>query len=222
MLSRIGEIQTPLPAPVSLLIGIVAAIAVQDQTLFKITNHAETVVHEGAHAMVGLFAGRRIRGVTVDSDGGGGTDMAPRSGFGYGVAAAVGYIGASGAGLLAAWLISIGRIVAVLWLGLLLLAVMVLLVRNFFGGIVVLSCGVLLSLIVRYAMAGVETAAAYAATWFLLLAAPKVALGAASKPQEVADAEILAGMTFLWRSAWCFLWVIGTIVALVVGAAILV
>ena len=29
-------------------------------------------------------------------------------------------------------------------------------------------------------------------------------------------------MTFLWRSAWCFLWVIGTIVALVVGAAILV
>jgi hypothetical protein len=222
MLSRIGEIQTPLPAPLSLLIGIVAAVVVQDRTLFKITNHAETVVHEGAHALVGLFTGRRIRGVTIDSDGGGGTDMVPRSGFGYGVVAAVGYIGASGAGLIGAELISMGRIVVVLWLGLLLLAVMVLLVRNFFGGIVVLGCGVLLSLIVRYATTGVETAAAYAVTWFLLLAAPKLALGAASKPQEVADAEILAGMTFLWRSAWCFLWVIGTIAALVVGAAILV
>ena len=109
-----------------------------------------------------------------------------------------------------------------LWLGLLLLAVMLLMVRNFFGGIVILSCGVLLFLIVRYTTAGVQTTVAYGVTWFLLLAATKVALGAARNPKKVADAEILAGMTFLWRSAWCFLWMIGTIAALVVGGAILV
>lgn len=222
MLSRIGAIQTPLPAPVALLIGMLAAIVVQGPTLFKITIHAETVVHEGAHALVGLVTGRRIRSVKINRDSSGGTIIVPDSGFGYGVAAFVGYIGASGAGLIAAELISFGRIVAVLWLGLLLLAVMLLMVRNFFGGIVILSCGVLLALIVRSTTAGVQTTAAYGVTWFLLLAAAKRALIAASKPKEVADAEILAGMTFLWRSAWCFLWLIGTIAALVVGGAILV
>ncbi len=222
MLSRIGAIQTPLPAPVALLIGILAAIVVHGPTLFKITNHAETVVHEGAHALVGLATGRRIRSVRINSDGGGGTAIVPASGFGFGLAASVGYIGASGAGLIAAWLISIGRIVVMLWLGLLLLAVMLLMVRNFFGGIVTLSCGLLLFLIVRYTTAGVETAVAYGVTWFLLLAAPKIALGAARKPKDVTDARILAGMTFLWPAAWCFLWVIGTIAALVVGGAILV
>jgi Peptidase M50B-like len=222
MLSRIGEVQTPLPAPVALFIGILAAIVVQGPTLYKITVHAETVVHEGAHALVGLFTGRRILSVKINKDTSGATRMSQNSGFGYGLAASVGYIGASGAGLVAAWLISIGRIVAVLWLGLLLLAVMLLMVRNFFGGIVVLSCGVLLSLVVRDTTAGVQTAAAYAVTWFLLLAAAKRAIGVASAPKKVKDAEILAGMTFLWRSAWCVLWVIGTVAAVVAGGAILV
>jgi peptidase M50B-like protein len=70
--------------------------------------------------------------------------------LGYGVAAFAGYVGPSAAGLLAAWLISIGHIVAVLWLGGLLLVVMVLMVRNFFGGIVILACGALLYLVLRH------------------------------------------------------------------------
>src|SRR5262249_55829340 len=144
MLSRIGEIQTPLPAPVALFIGMLVFVVLLGPTLWKITTHAETVVHEGAHAVIGL-------GVTINPDGGGATDMVPKSGLGYAVAAFVGYVGASAAGLIAAGLISIGRIVAVLWLGLLLLAAMLLLVRKFFGGIVILVCGALLCLIVRYA-----------------------------------------------------------------------
>ena len=221
MLSRIGEIQTPLPAPEALLIGLLAAIVVAGPTLWKIVGHAETVVHEGAHVLVGIVAGRRIRSVTINSNGGGGTIMVPNSGAGYGVAAFVGYIGASAAGLVAAGLISIGRIVAVLWLGLLLLAVMLLMIRNFFGGIVTLTCGALLYLIVRYTTAGVETAVAYGVTWLLLMSGLKVALRVASNPKDVDDAKILAGMTFLWTSAWCVLWLVGTIAALLVGAAIL-
>jgi len=54
------------------------------------------------------------------------------------------------------------------------------------------------------------------------LAAPERALVAATNPKEVADAEILAGMNLLWRSAWCFLGVIGTFAALVFGTVILV
>jgi Peptidase M50B-like len=219
---RIGEIQIPLPAPVALFIGILVFIAVLGSTLWKIATHAVTVVHEAAHATVGLVAGRNIRNVKINPNGGGSTVMVPQTGFGYGVAAFAGYIGPSAAGLLAAWLISIGRIVAVLWLGGLMLAVMVLMVRNFFGGIVILACGALLYVILRYSPAGVETAAAYGVTWFLLLSAPKDALSAATQPKNVADAKALAGMTVLWPSAWCFLWVVGTIAALVVGGAILV
>jgi hypothetical protein len=222
ILSRIGETQTPLPGPAALLVGILVFVVMLGPTLWKIANHAETVVHESAHALVGLVTGRRIRSVTIDRDGGGGTVIAPARGFGFGVAVFVGYVGASAAGLIAAGLISIGHIVAVLWLGLLLFAVMLLMVRNFFGGIVILAFGALLCLIMLYTTVGVETAIAYGVAWFLLMAAPKVALGAANKPKEVQDANILAGRTFLWPSAWCFLWLVGTIAALVVGGAILV
>jgi hypothetical protein len=221
-LSRIGEIQIPLPAPVALSIGMLVFIAVLGSALWKIATHAETVVHEAAHAMVGLVTGRRIRRVEINPNGGGSTRMVPPTGFGYGVAAFAGYVGASAAGLLAAWLISIGRIVAVLWLGGVLLAAMVLMVRNFFGGIVILACGALLYLILRYTTAGVETAIAYGVTWFLLLSAPKIALSVAKKPKDVVDAKALAGMTVLGPSAWCFLWIVGTIAALVVGGAMLV
>lgn len=221
MLSRIRETQTPLPPPVALFIGILVFIAVLGPTLWTIAIHAETVVHEAAHAMVGLATGHQIRSVKINQDGGGSTRIEPPAGFGYGVAAFVGYLGPSAAGLLAAWLISIGRMVVVLGVGVLVYAAMTLMVRNWFGGLVTLSCGALLYLIVRYTTAGVETAVAYGVAWFLLLSATKVALAAASKPKGVADAKILAGKTFLWPSAWCFLWLAGTIAALVAGGAIL-
>ena len=221
MLSAIGKIDTPLPASDAVVIGLLMLIVVYGGTLWKVAVHAETVLHESAHVLTGIAAGRRIRSVTINSDGGGGTVMVPDSGFGFGVAAFVGYIGSSAAGLIAAGLISTGHMVAVLWLGLLLFAFMLLMVRNFFGGIVILTCGALLYLVVRYTTAGVQVAVAYGVTWFLLLSGTRVAFRAASRPEDVADAGILAGMTFLWRSAWCFLWLAGAIAALVAGAIIL-
>jgi Peptidase M50B-like len=219
MLSRIGEIQTPLPPPIALLLGILAFLVVNGRALWRVATHVNTVAHEGAHAMVGICAGRRIRSVTIDPNGGGGTAIAPASGFGFAVAVFVGYMGPSAAGLMAAWLISIGRIVMVLWLGLVLLAAMLLLVRNFFGGIVIVACGALLCLVVRYTTVGAQTAVAYGVTWFLLLSGPKAVREAGSKPK---DATILAERTILWASAWSFLWLVGTIAALVAGGAILV
>lgn len=221
VLSRLGGVQAPLPASVAALIGMVTFVLMNSQRLFQVARPAGTVVHEAAHALVGLGAGRRIRSVIINRDGGA-TDMVPNSGAGYVAAASAGYIGPSAAGLISAELIHYGRIVTVLWLGLLLVAAMLLMVRNFFGGIIILVCGTLLYLIVIYAKAGAQTAVAYGVTWFLLIYGPKLAIGAASKPGDVADAKILAGMTFLWPSAWCFLWVIGTIGALVAGGALLV
>jgi Peptidase M50B-like len=221
MLSMAGELQKPLPAAEVVLIGLLATIVVLVRTLWEIANHAETVVHEGAHVVAGILTGRKILGVTIEANGGGATDMVPKSGAGYGVAAFVGYIGASAAGLIAAGLISTGRTVAVLWLGLVLCAVMLLTTRNLFGRIVILICGALLYLVVRYGTAGVDTAVAYGVTWFLLISGTRVACGIVGRPRDVADAGVLAGMTFLWRWVWCLLWLAGTIAALIVGGAIL-
>jgi hypothetical protein len=220
-MSRIGEIQTPLPAPQAVFIGLLAMIVVTGRALWNIATHAETLVHEGAHVLVGMTAGRTISSVRIERNGGGGTVIAPARGAGFGVAAFAGYIGPSTAGLIAAKLISIGHSVAVLFLGLLLCVLMLLLVRNFFGGTVILICGLLLYLVLRSTTAGVETAVAYGVTWFLLISGTKDALGAARRPKEITDAGVLADMTFVFRWVWCFLWLIGTIAALIVGGAIL-
>jgi hypothetical protein len=218
-LSRIGEIQIPLPAPVAMFLGILTFVAVLGPMLWKVAVHVNTIAHEAAHAMVGFGAGRSIRSVTIDPDGGGATVILPDRGFGFGVAVFAGYLGPSVAGLIAAWLISTGRMAAVLWLGLLLLAVLLLMVRNFFGAIAILVCGALLYLTVRYTTAGVETAVAYGVAWFLLLSGPKRVLSIPIKSQ---DAKILAKMSPLWAWVWYYLWLLGTIAALLVGGAMLV
>ena len=221
MLSMAGEIQQPLPAPEVVLIGLLAAVVVIVRTLWQITTHAETVVHESAHLVAGTLTGRKILSVKINTDGGGATKMVPPSGFGYGVAAFVGYIGSSTAGLIAAELISTGRMVAVLYLGLVLFAIVLLSVRNIFGAIVILTCGTLLYLVVRDGTAGVDTAVAYGVTWFLLISGTRVALGIIRTPKDIQDAGVLAGMTFIFRWVWCCLWLIGTIAALAIGGAIL-
>jgi Peptidase M50B-like len=222
MLSMVVELEKPLPAPEVILIGLLAAVVVLVRALWEIAGPFETVVHESAHVIAGILTGRTIQGVRIEETGGGSTDMVPRSGCGYGVAAFVGYIGPSAAGLIAAGLISTGRMYAVLWLGLVLLAVMLVTIRNFFGGLVILMCGALLYLVVRYGTAEVETAFAYGVAWFLLISGIRVALRAAGRPKDVTDAEILAGMTFLFRWMWCLLWLAGTIAALWVGGRILI
>jgi hypothetical protein len=216
---RIGEIQIPLPAPTALFLGILTFVAVLGPILWQVTTYVNTIAHEAAHAIVGFGAGRRIRSVKIEPGGGGSTEMVPKTGFGYGVAAFAGYLGPSAAGLIAAWLISMGRMVAVLWLGLLLLVVMLLLIRNSFGAIVILVGGALLYLTLRYTTTGVQTVVAYGLAWFLLLSGPKAVLGS---PIKQSDTKILADRTPLWASAWYYLWLLATIAALVVGGAILV
>jgi cell division protein FtsL len=221
-MNRIGEIQTPLPAPQTVLIGLLVAIVVTAPELWSVLTHANTVAHEGAHVLVGIGVGRTIQSMRINSDGGGGTVMVPDSGFGFCVAAFAGYLGAGVFGLIAAKLISIGRIAVVLFLCLLLCVVMLLVVRNFFGGRVILICGALLYLILRYATTGVETAVAYSVTWFLLISGTKDAFVIIRTPKDIQDAKVLASMTYIFRSAWCFLWLSGSVIALVIGGRILI
>ena len=222
MLSMALELQKPLPASEAILIGLLAASVVFVRELWQIVMPFETVVHESAHVLAGILTGRTILSVKIEEAGGGGTEIEGKSGPGEGVIAFVGYIGPSAAGLIAAVLISTGRMYAVLWLGLVLVAVMLLAVRNFFGALAIITSGVLLYLVVRYGTAGLETAAAYFVAWFLLISGTKVAFGNIGRPKKITDAGRLADKTYVWEWVWCWLWLALTIAALAVGGRILI
>jgi Peptidase M50B-like len=218
-LSRIGETQAPLPAQAVVLLGVAALAAVGVRELWLVTRHVGVIAHEGAHAVVGLGAGR-VRRVRLNRDGTGATYMQLASGSGQVAAGIAGYLGPSAFGLGAALLIAAGHIVAVLWLVLLLLALLlVLLVRNAAGVVLILVLGGLLYFVARYTALGVEIAVAYGVTWLLLLSGVRMVL---DHGHRAADALSLARVTRVSPWLWSGLWLAGTLGALVLGGALLI
>ena len=79
-------------------------------------------------------------------------------------------------GLGAAWLLHRGHAVGVLWAALVLLALLLLQIRNLYGLWAVLVAGGAVFVVSWTASAAVQAAVAYAGTWFLLVAAPRAVL----------------------------------------------
>ena len=79
-------------------------------------------------------------------------------------------------GLGAAWLLSRGYAVALLWILLLVLVLVLVQIRNWYGLWSVLVTGALLVGVTVWGSATVQSVAAYAVTWFLLLGAPRAVL----------------------------------------------
>ena len=128
MLDQIGQTQAPLPTAIVVLLGLVV-LAVIMLPSWLVLQHVETIAHEGAHALVSWGMGGKVKSVTMARDGSGLTKTEFTKGSGL-LAVFVGYIGPSAFGLAAAKLISIGHIVAVLWLALLLLAALLITIRS--------------------------------------------------------------------------------------------
>ena len=215
MLERISQTQAPLPAGAALLLGI-AVLAVVVLPSWLVFVHVDTMAHEGAHALVGSTLGGTVRSVTMQPDGSGLTVSKGGGGVLSGVA---GYLGPSAFGLVAAKLISIGRIVAVLWLAILLLAVLLLMIRNLFGFCSVAITGFFLYLFARYGSVGAETVVAYVLTWLLLVSGLRTVLGYSGREGDAAN---LVKATFLPRVLWIGIWLAGTTAALVLGGSLLV
>ena len=207
-----------LPAPVALAVGVAALVLVVMPGFSQMVCLLDTMAHEGAHAVVGSCLGSRVIAVRLKADGDGKTQL--RAGPGAGVTAlVVGYLGPSGFGLAAAGLIAHSQIVPVLWIGVLLLAILLLSVRNLFGIAVVIGTGFLLFSILRSKNAGLEAVTAYLLSWMLLLSGVRTVL---EHGTGAVDAGILRDQTRLPRGVWYRLWLIGSIAALVWGATMLV
>jgi hypothetical protein len=219
VLSRIGQMQAPLPGDAAIVIGIVALVAVAVHQVWILLQHANTIAHEGAHAIAGSAAGRAVRGVQLRGNGDGLTAVDSGGAAGNALILFVGYLGPSAFGLGAAKLIQVGHSVAVLWLTLLLLALLLFVLRNWFAFVPVLIIGVLIYVVARYGSLGANAVLAYGVAWFLLISGVRKVLEHGS---EAYDAGKLLEITHIWRWAWAGLWLIGSMFALAVGGSLLV
>ena len=167
------DITTPQPVPSSTAVLLTAAgvlLVLVVPVAWHVARHGLTIVHEALHAGVAVLVGRRLSGIRVHSDTSGLTVSSgkPR-GPGMVATAAAGYIGPAILGVGAAWLLSRGYAVALLWLLLVVLVLVLVQIRNWYGLWSVLVTGALVVGVTFWGSATVQGVVAYAVTWFLLL-----------------------------------------------------
>jgi hypothetical protein len=200
----------------------VAAALVLSPVLWRTTRHVVTIAHEGAHGAVALATGRRLSGIRLHSDTSGLTVSAGRpSGLGMVLTCAAGYTGPGLFGLGAAALLASGHAVGLLWVLLLLLALLLVQIRNWYGLWSVLATGGVVFAATWWLPAHGQVAFAAVGTWFLLLAAPKtvVELQRARRRRAApdSDADQLARLTRVPALVWVGVFLLVDVGALALG-----
>ncbi len=224
--SRVVAVQ-PLPST-SVVLGtaVVAVALVLVPWLWRVTRHLVTVAHEGGHAVAAVLSGRRLTGIRLHSDTSGLTVSRGRPrGPGMVVTLLAGYTGPALVGLGAAALLSTGRAVALLWGVLLLLALLLLQIRNLFGLWVVLVCGAGVFAVSWWLAPQWQFAVALTLTFVLLLGAPRAVLELVASRRtgaRTSDPDQLARLTHLPAGAWVGILTLVTVGAGVLGVGLLV
>lgn len=213
------------PAPsdrVLIAIAVLTAVLVMWRPLWRQVRQVVTIAHEGAHGLVAALAGRRLTGIRLHSDTSGLTvSRGKPSGPGMIATLLAGYLGPAIFGLGAAFVLSRGYAVALLWSLLLALVVLLLQIRNLFGLWSVLAFGATVFAVSWWASAEIQSAFAYLLTWFLLLAAPRAVAELQRSRRRGAgsnsDADQLAHLTGVPALLWVFVFTAVTTAALLVG-----
>ena len=210
-----------------LVTALVAFAGTAVPALWRRARHLVTIAHEGAHGVAALVSGRRLAGIRLHSDTSGLTVSPGRStGPGMVLTAAAGYVGPSVVGLGAAYLLSRGHAVGVLWALLALLALLLVQIRNFFGLWSVLVAASMIFALTRWAPADAQLVASYVVTWFLLLGAPRPVLELQAQRRRgigrSSDADALARLTRLPGLVWVGFFLVVTLACLWVGGGLLV
>ena len=218
------EISAAQPAPPRALVLAVAAVAlatVAYRPVWKVARNAVTIAHEGGHAVAALVTGRRLSGIRLHADTSGVTvSYGKPYGFGMVLTAVAGYIAPSLFGLGGAALLGLGHITALLWVCVGLLALMLLMLRNFYGLISVLITAAVAFVVSWYASARVQAGFAYLAVWFLLFGGVRpvfeLQFQRRSGRAPNSDADQLAKLTRTPGAFWVTVFIL-----VAVGAALL-
>ena len=221
---------TTQPAPSGGFVALTAVLAVLlvwAPGAWSVTRHVVTIAHEAAHGVAALMSGRKLHGIQLHSDTSGLTVSAGRTaGPGMIVTAAAGYVGPALLGLAAAAMVANHRAVGLLWALLILLALLLIQVRNWFGlWSILVSAGVVFA-VSWWLRPEAQSAFAYSLTWFLLLAAPRPVLELQTQRHRTgttsSDADQLARLTRLPAIVWVGFFLVVTVGALALGARWLV
>lgn len=219
----------PQPDPPRLLVLATAALAlivVATPRPWRLARNMVTIAHEGGHALTAVLTGRRLRGIRLHTDTSGLTLSAGRpTGPGMAFTLLSGYVTPSLLGLLGAVALASGRITALLWLALVLLAAMLVMIRNLYGAVAVVVTGAVVFVVSWFASATVQAAFAYSCVWFLLVGGvkPIVELQRLRRRNRLpdSDADQLAQVTRVPALVWVVLFGLVNLTALGLGAVLL-
>ena len=157
--------------------GVVALLLIAWRPIWKYTRQVVTIAHEGAHGLIAALVGRKLSGIRLHSDTSGVTvSRGKPTGGGMIAVLLAGYPGPALFGLAAAFVLSRGYAVALLWGLLAALVILLLQIRNLFGLWSVLVFGAVVFSVSWWGSPSVQSAFAHLLTWFLLLAAPRAVL----------------------------------------------
>jgi hypothetical protein len=231
-------------APPGWVVGASAAVAlliVASPLLWRMTRIAITIAHESGHAAASLLSGRRLEGIRLHADTSGETvSRGRRNGPGIVITALAGYITPPLLGIGACALLATHRVTLLLSLLLVLLAVTLVMVRNWYGVLAVLVTGGALFAVTWLADSALRAAFAYAVAWFLLFGGvrpvvelartrrravvfpPGRRLAAGRTGPGMSDADQLAWLTRVPAGVWVTLFALVAIGAVVLGARLLI
>lgn len=214
----------PQPVPTPSTVALLAALALMLViALWPITRMVVTIAHEGGHAVVARLTGRTLTGIRLHSDTSGLT-MSKGAPSGPGMVATLlaGYVAPGLVGLAAALLLSRGYAVALLWTWVVLLALMLLFIRNLYGLAVMLVAGGLVLAATWWLSPVQQSWLGYLVTWTLLFAAPRPPLELLRRPSRTSDAGQLAGLTTVPAALWTMLFLVINLACLAAGVTVLV
>jgi len=217
----------PAPSPDEVaVIGVVALALVLAPATWPRVRLGVTIVHEAGHAMAAVLTGRRLQGIRIHSDTSGLTVTRGRPrGPGMILVLAGGYLAPALLGVGAALLLVSGHSLGLLWLLVLLLALMLVHVRNLYGFGALLVAGVAMAAVSWYAAPVLQSLLAYLLTWVLLLAAPRPVVELLSRGRagrRSSDPAQLASLTRVPAVLWTLLFLVLNVAGLAVGLTTLV
>ncbi|WP_460773946.1 M50 family metallopeptidase [Nocardiopsis nanhaiensis] len=174
---------------------------------WRVARNVVTIAHEGGHAIVALLSGRQLTGIRLHSDTSGVTvSRGKPTGIGMILTVFAGYVAPTVIGLLGILMLMSDRITALLWLSIVVLAAMLLMIRNFYGALSVVLTGALVFGVSWFTPEDVQAAFAYLFIWFLLFAGVRPVIELQSQrmrnPSPHSDADQLARLTGLPGTFW--------------------
>lgn len=226
VLGRITAVSAPPDRLHLLLIAGVVLLAIAVPRVWHVLRHGITIVHEAGHGATAALTGRRLAGIRLHSDTSGVTvSVGPRRGPGMVATVVAGYPAPSAAGALIAWAVGAGHAAAALWGALVLLTLVLLQIRNWYGLWTVLVAGFAVGAATWLLEATWRSVAATALAALLLLggvrAAAELPRSRSRDRSRTSDADQLAALTHLPAVMWIAVFVLVSLAALAAAATVL-